>query len=248
LPFFKAYKAHTWERLKIGSGQKILDVACGIEFDVIKMAIRFPSADFWGLDSSVGFLEIAKSRAGNLTNVKFLQGNGDRHPLPLPENEFDGVRIDRSLQHMKDPHSAIKEMVRVTRPEGHLVAAEPDWETFVLYNGDLDIGAKLAKQFKGSIRNPYVGRELGMIFTKCGVVNPQCNIHADRVETAFARHFSVTPHAQGRVSRISAGKLGCRDARGVQTGPVARFWDHPTRFDAALTPEPPPSGLQRRRC
>ena len=30
--------------------------------------------------------------------------------------------------------------------------------------------------------------------------------------------------------------------------PVARFWDHPRRFDAALTPEPPPSGLQRRRC
>jgi len=112
------------------------------------MAIRFPNADFLGLDSSEGFLEIAKSRAGNLTNVKFLQGNGDRLPLPLPDNEFDGVRIDRSLQHMKDPHSAIKEMVRVTRPEGHIVAAEPDWETFVLYNGDLDIGVNWPSNLK----------------------------------------------------------------------------------------------------
>jgi ubiquinone/menaquinone biosynthesis C-methylase UbiE len=123
LPFFKAYKAHTWERLKIRSGQKLLDVACGIGFDVIEMAKRFPSADLLGVDSSEGFLEIAKSRAGNLTNVKFLQGNGDRLPLPLHDNEFDGVRIDRSLQHMKDTRSAIKEMVRVTRPEGHIVAA-----------------------------------------------------------------------------------------------------------------------------
>lgn len=211
LPFFKAYKAHTWETLKIGSGQKILDVACGIEFDVIEMAIRFPSADFWGLDSSEGFLEIAKSRAGNLTNVKFLQGNGDRHPLPLPENEFDGVRIDRSLQHMKDPHSAIKEMVRVTRPEGHLVAAEPDWETFVLYNGDLDIGAKLAKQFKGSIRNPYVGRELGMIFTKCGVVNPQCNIHAF-CTTDFKCATVVFDLARVRDRCIQLGILRSEDA------------------------------------
>jgi hypothetical protein len=41
----------------------------------------------------------------------------------------------------------------------------------VLYNGDLDIGAKLAEQWKGSFRNPYVGRELGLIFTECGVVD-----------------------------------------------------------------------------
>src|SRR5271165_5368264 len=50
-----------------------------------------------------------------------------------------------------------------------------------------------------------------------------CKILADRVETAFARHFSITPHAQRRVSRISAGKLGCREAGSVQTGSVARF-------------------------
>jgi SAM-dependent methyltransferase len=133
-------------------------------------------------------------------------------PCPLPDNEFDGVRIDRSLQHMKDPHSAIKEMVRVTRPEGHIVAAEPDWETFVLYNGDLDIGVKLAEQFKGSIRNPYVGRELGMIFTKCGVVNPQCDIHAF-CTTDFKCATVVFDLARVRDRCIQLGILRCKFAR-----------------------------------
>ena len=43
LPFFKAYKAHTWETLKIRSGQKILDVACGIGFDVIRSLCLLPT-------------------------------------------------------------------------------------------------------------------------------------------------------------------------------------------------------------
>jgi len=212
LPFFKAYKARTWETFKIRSGQKILDVACGIGFDVIEMAKRYPSAKFVGVDISEGFLEIAKSRAGNLANVKFLQGNSDGVPLPLPENEFDGVRIDRSLQHMKDPHSAIKEMVRVTRPGGHIVAAEPDWGTFILYNGDLDVGTTLAKQFKGSIRNPYVGRELGMLFTECGVVNPQCDIHAF-CTADFKCATVVFDLARVRDRCIKLGILTSEDAR-----------------------------------
>lgn len=88
-----------------------MDVACGIGFDVIEMAKRFPAAEIWGVDISESFLAIARSRSENLANIKFVQGDGGH--LPLPTHEFDGVRIDRSLQHMEDPRAAIKEMVRV---------------------------------------------------------------------------------------------------------------------------------------
>src|SRR5271166_1971876 len=52
LPFFQSYKAHTWAALDIRSGDKILDVACGIGFDVIEMAKRFPAAEIWASTSA----------------------------------------------------------------------------------------------------------------------------------------------------------------------------------------------------
>jgi ubiquinone/menaquinone biosynthesis C-methylase UbiE len=68
LPFFKAYKAATWPRLDIKKSSRILDVGCGVGFDVIGMATLYPSSEIWGVDISDRFIEIARSRAKNLSN------------------------------------------------------------------------------------------------------------------------------------------------------------------------------------
>ena len=148
LPFFKAYKAATWAALDIGAGDSILDVACGAGFDLIEMARRHPSAAFCGTDRSGGLLAIAKTRAvaAGLGDARFVRGEAAR--LPFKAGAFDGVRIDRALQHIEDPEEAVAEMVRVTRPGGRIVAAEPDWGAYILFNGDRDASEKLAARWR----------------------------------------------------------------------------------------------------
>jgi ubiquinone/menaquinone biosynthesis C-methylase UbiE len=124
LSFFRAYKEGTWRRLNIGDDSRILDVACGVGYDVMRMAIEHPAARITGIDVSDGFLEIARSRAKGLSNVSFLKGDGV--DLPVADDAFDAARIDRSLQHMTDPERVLKEMVRATKRGGRIVVAEPD--------------------------------------------------------------------------------------------------------------------------
>jgi SAM-dependent methyltransferase len=181
LPAFRAYKAATWAALDVRAGGKILDVACGTGFDLIEMAKRHPASKFCGVDRSEGFLAIARTRAAGLDNLRFEPG--DACALPFPAGAFDGVRIDRSLQHIADPRGAVREMVRVARAGGRLAAAEPDWGTYLLYNGDLSndglaAGETLAAQWRGSIRNPFIGRELGALFSACGAVGLRGAAHA----------------------------------------------------------------------
>jgi hypothetical protein len=79
---------------------------------------------------------------------------------------------------MEEPRSVIAEMIRVTRSAGRIVASEPDWGTLVLYNGDLTIGTMLCERWKQSFRNPYIGRELGLIFADEGVGEIRREAHA----------------------------------------------------------------------
>lgn len=74
-PFFKRYKRETWDALQISGNSKILDVACGVGFDVIGLARRFPRADVIGIDSAHGFLGLARERARGLRNALFVGGD-----------------------------------------------------------------------------------------------------------------------------------------------------------------------------
>jgi ubiquinone/menaquinone biosynthesis C-methylase UbiE len=176
LDFFRDYKEATWRRLAISDGSRVLDVACGIGYDVIGMAASHPKAQITGIDVSEGFLEIARARARGLGNVSFLRGDSAR--LPVPDDTFDAVRIDRSLPHMSDPERVLKEMVRVTKSGGRIVAAEPDWGTFLLYNGDQDTTTVLTRAWINSFRQPFIGRCLQRILVDCGVRNVVTHAHA----------------------------------------------------------------------
>lgn len=176
LPFFRSYKEATWKALRIAGKSRILDVACGAGFDSIEIARIYPQCDVVGVDISKRFLEIAKSRAKDLPNAVFVQGRADH--LEFEDNAFDAVRIDRSLQHIHAPINAIREMVRVTRPGGRIVVAEPDWGTYFVYNGDLDTGAKMARFWLQSFVNPYIGREAGALLAAQGVTEISCRVHA----------------------------------------------------------------------
>ncbi|MGJ0505174.1 MAG: methyltransferase domain-containing protein [Methylocystis sp.] len=199
-PFFKRYKKETWDALQVCGSSRILDVACGVGFDVIELARRFPQAVVYGVDPSRNFLDLARERAHGVENALFV--GGDSRRLPFEDRCFDGVRIDRSLQHISSPGEALREMVRVTRRGGRIVVAEPDWGTFFVYNGDLETGAKIAGLWEKSFANPYVGREIGLLLEECGVTDIDCRAHALVVRSLDAAEiiFDLTRVTENCVS------------------------------------------------
>jgi ubiquinone/menaquinone biosynthesis C-methylase UbiE len=52
--------------------------------------------------------------------------------LEFPDSSFDGVRSDRTLQHVEDPERALTELVRVVKRGRRVVVMDPDWETLAL--------------------------------------------------------------------------------------------------------------------
>jgi SAM-dependent methyltransferase len=210
LPFFRAYKAATWAALDIRASDRILDVACGTGFDLIEMARRHPSAEFCGVDRSQGLLAIAKSRARGLPNVRFVRGEAAR--LTFEAGAFDGVRIDRALQHFEDPPGAVAEMVRVARPGGRIVAAEPDWGAYILYNGDQETSEKVAARWRQSIRNPFVARELGALLSGCGIESLRGETHAFST-TDYDRAAAVFDLERTLDRCVEAGALSTEKAR-----------------------------------
>ena len=176
LPFFRAYKSHSWTSLKIEPGQTILDVACGTGSDLIQLADRYPATHFIGVERSENFIAVAKERSGSRANIQFLPG--DAHHIPLEDQRVHGARIDRSLQHVEAPAAVMQEMTRVTKIGGHIVACEPDWETFILFNGEFDDSRKIAGFFRRSIRHPFIGRELASLMNECGVDQLATHVHA----------------------------------------------------------------------
>jgi ubiquinone/menaquinone biosynthesis C-methylase UbiE len=95
-----------------------LDVACGPGMFVLALAPRVGFAR--GIDLTEELLRRARQSQleRNVLNAAFDQGEAEQ--LPYPDGVFDLVTCHCSLHHMPQPRVALKEMVRVMKPEGRL--------------------------------------------------------------------------------------------------------------------------------
>ncbi len=100
-----------------------LDVACGPGTFVLALAPRV------GFARAVDLTEELLRRARqsqlerNILNAAFDRGEAEQ--LPYPNAVFDVVTCQCSLHHMSKPVAALKEMVRVMKPEARLAIIDP---------------------------------------------------------------------------------------------------------------------------
>jgi len=93
----------------------------------------------------------------------------DAVKLPFGSGCFDGSRADRVLQHLAAPREAVGELVRVTRPGGRVVTAEPDWSTLSLREADTDLTRQIVRYGCESIPSGRVGPDTGRMLVDAGL-------------------------------------------------------------------------------
>lgn len=96
---------------------------------------------------------------------------GDATALPFDDDMFDAARCERVLMHLDDPTAALREMARVVRPGGRVVATEPDWAGLVIDHPDQDAFDLLYGRFIERFRHPRMGRTLYRRFADAGLVD-----------------------------------------------------------------------------
>lgn len=140
----------------------VLEVGSGLGILAHAAAQRTPLGAVWGIEHSGA--QLARSPRAQ-SNLHFLQG--DAHHLPFGENRFDVIYCRYLLEHVADPQGVVKEMHRVAKPGGRVLAQENNivvnsleppcphfdhvWRQFVVLQerlgGDTLVGRKLLRLF-----------------------------------------------------------------------------------------------------
>src|SRR3954464_2445341 len=108
------------DRIPRGSINKILDLGCGHGHTTRLLAKSFPGASTLGVEYDEALVDRACADPSNPPGVSFRQG--DAAQLPFPDASFDLVFTRYMLLHVPDPPRVLREMFRVTRPGGFVVA------------------------------------------------------------------------------------------------------------------------------
>lgn len=122
---FLALMAKRW---RLEAVKTLLDVGCGVGHWSQRLARFLPSdSRVTGVDREAGFRDKALARAEKLGLVERFEFHaGSVNALPFEDDAFDCVTCQTVLIHVSDASSAIREMVRVCRPGGIVIAAEPN--------------------------------------------------------------------------------------------------------------------------
>jgi SAM-dependent methyltransferase len=108
----------------IRDGQTALDVGSGTGALALAAAQVAPSAQITGVDPSASYVSYAQGRAPT-ERVRFAVG--DAQALQMPDATFDRVVSLFVLNFIPDRAKALREMIRVTRPDGVIAAAVWDY-------------------------------------------------------------------------------------------------------------------------
>lgn len=154
--------------LALAPGQRALDAGCGTGADALEMARQVgPDGEVLGVDVSEQAVREAESRAeGSGLPVTFRPGSVSA--LDLPTGGLDACRAERVLQHVAEPGRAVAELLRVTRPGGRVLVADPDHGMWAPDAADPELTTTLLTWWFGHIRNPWMGRRLPGLFHAAG--------------------------------------------------------------------------------
>jgi SAM-dependent methyltransferase len=119
-----------FQKLDIQSGDRILDIGCGVGRHTCE-AYRHHGINVTGVD--LNFDDVSKTRfmlsemdhKGEGGGGSWAALTGDITALPFIDHSFDFVICSEVLEHIQEDKAAIKEIIRVLKPEKMLAVSVP---------------------------------------------------------------------------------------------------------------------------
>jgi len=171
-----------FDRVGLAYVQRVLEVGCGT--GAVLMDTNFSTSNslrnvdaskiqIHGLDINSDFLSQASHHApfSHLTQ-------GDGHRLPYATSTFQLVYCHFLLLWVHNPRLVLEEMVRVTSPEGSILAlAEPDYGGRIDYPLDfIEVGEMQEAALRHQGAETRLGRHLRGLFQRCGLENIETGV------------------------------------------------------------------------
>lgn len=176
-------------------GSYILEAGCGVGAQTQIIAKINPGSKFISVDLSQDSLDKAQEmlRASEISNVQLLLA--DINHLPFSDETFDNVFICFLLEHLVNPVNVLKELKRVLKTGGQLIAIEGDHGSAFFYPDSIyaksviNCQTQLQRQLGG---NTNIGRELYPLVKSAGFkhisVSPRM-IYTNANETELSKNF-----------------------------------------------------------
>jgi len=137
---FGEYRDYWWNRdfldlmaarWRLGEAASLADIGCGLgHWSRLLYGYLRPPARLTGIDREPRWLaqapQLFRKAFPDAPHelISFQQGHATA--LPLPDNSFEVVTCQTLLMHLPQPADALREMLRVLRPGGLLICAEPN--------------------------------------------------------------------------------------------------------------------------
>jgi ubiquinone/menaquinone biosynthesis C-methylase UbiE len=153
-------RRYLYTRLDLDQKNKILDVGCGTGVIDTELNSLY-AAKVFGLDIQHTNLDLAKKYAPKSSFTL-----GDAHQLPFHSKHFDLTLCHFLLLWVGSPTNVVREMKRVTRPGGYVMAlAEPDYGGRIDYPKELEeLGKWQQESLNQQGADAQIGRRLAEIF------------------------------------------------------------------------------------
>lgn len=223
LAFARSNPVLAFAHLSLKPGLSVLDCGCGTGEMLALIARQVAPGMVCGGDLSSTMLAEARTRAAPMGLVNLRFESIDVQALPFADASFDRVLATQLLVHVPDPRGALRQLCRVTAPNGLVAIADMDWDTLVLGNADKRLGRRFTHLFSDGLRNGLVVREYAGWLRDEGFVNirtlPQSLLFDD---WNFVRDWILAPAlrqfvADGTMSTADATSLA-EDLAGRDAG------------------------------
>jgi SAM-dependent methyltransferase len=160
----RAVRNQLYRRVNLLRAERVLDVGCGTGVITEEMAARC-KGQVIGVDIDPAMIAFAQDK-GDQAEYRV----GDAHQLDFPAGHFDVVACHFLLMWVSNPTLAVREMVRVTRPGGAVLAcAEPDYGGRIDYPEKLPLARWQAEALRREGADPFTGRKLPALFAQAGL-------------------------------------------------------------------------------
>lgn len=168
----QSLRHYLYRRADLAGAGRVLEVGCGTGAILTELLMQ-SHGQIYGVDISTPHLDLA---ARHLPGI-FLNC-GDAHDLPYPCATFDITLCHFLILWVHDPVKVLKEMGRVTRPGGVVIAlAEPDYGGRIDYPSELQIlGDWQQTALRQQGADPLIGRRLRALFQQASFIEIEAGL------------------------------------------------------------------------